>query len=145
MDGINNGTKQHVVVLAATNRPYVLDAALMRPGRFDRLVHVPLPDESARALIFSGQLARMRASTDLDVAVLASRTAGCSGAEVVMVCREASLLAIREVLEAPCDHRSLPCVRLEHFERALQEVSPRIDTATVQFYFDFERGQKGQK
>merc|ERR1712203_1322014 len=107
MDGIGSASaRRHVVVLAATNRPHILDPAIMRPGRFDRLVHVPLPDLPAREAIFRGQLGKMRVVpvTDggPDPKSLASRTHGCSGAEVVMACREAALLAIRDALEKDC-------------------------------------------
>lgn len=170
MDGVTaaGGARRHVVVLAATNRPHILDPALLRPGRFDRLVHVPLPDEAARTEIFRSQLARMRVQAggnesqaagpegkglSLDPASLASRTEGCSGAEVVAVCREAAMLAIREALEstvagANCTEDatrsdpgedSLPCARPEHFERALSDVRPRIDPATVRFYEEFDK------
>mmetsp|Transcript_99148 Transcript_99148/g.300953 ORF Transcript_99148/g.300953 Transcript_99148/m.300953 type:complete len:723 (-) Transcript_99148:137-2305(-) len=145
MDGVSaTGARRHVVVLAATNRPHVLDPALLRPGRFDRLVHVPLPDEAARAEIFRGQLARMCVAEGLDVAALAARTAGCSGAEVVMVCREASLLAIRETLEestgSSCEaSSSWPRAQQAHFEHALLAVRPRVDAQTVRFYEEFEQ------
>merc|ERR1712129_660955 len=117
-------------VLAATNRPHILDPALLRPGRFDRLVHVPLPDEPARTAIFQRQLAKMKVDAGVDCATLAARTGGCSGAEVVMVCREAALLAIRESLDASRAAGGAvasPCAQQRHFEHALDVVRPRID------------------
>jgi len=153
MDGIGaTGSKRHVVVLAATNRPHVLDAALMRPGRFDRLVHVPLPDEPARTAIFKSQIAKMRVAADVDAAALALRTEWCSGAEVVMVCREAAMLAIRSVLDAskkattnasnPGVSSMSPCANQEDFDKALATVRPRIDREMVRFYEEFERKSK---
>jgi len=143
MDGIGVvSARRHVVVLAATNRPHALDPALLRPGRFDRLVHVPLPDEPARKAIFRGQLARMRVSHDLDPQALASRTQGCSGAEAVMVCREAALLAIREAVDSDVSahpREGLPCAQQAHFDRVLASTRPRIDAQTVRLYEDFER------
>eukprot|EP00747_Dinoflagellata_sp_TGD_P117168 gnl/TRDRNA2_/TRDRNA2_172550_c0_seq2.p1 gnl/TRDRNA2_/TRDRNA2_172550_c0~~gnl/TRDRNA2_/TRDRNA2_172550_c0_seq2.p1 ORF type:complete len:256 (-),score=39.23 gnl/TRDRNA2_/TRDRNA2_172550_c0_seq2:281-1048(-) len=150
MDGIGSSAAQrHIVVLAATNRPHVLDAALLRPGRFDRLVHVPLPDQPAREAIFRRQLDRMHLGAGIDSAVLAKQTAGCSGAEVVMICREAALLAIRRSLAvARCvsaegaatnDRIAGPSAELEDFERALGVVQPRIDAESVRFYEEFER------
>ena len=145
MDGIGS-TGRHVVVLAATNRPQALDSALTRPGRFDRLVHVPLPDEAARMAIFERQLARMRfsfhelpASQVSPAKLLASHTAGYSGAEVVMVCREAALLAIRASI---AEKGALPCATATHFNQALQTVKPRITAETVRFYQDFERSMQ---
>lgn len=141
MDGIGaataGSTTRHVVVLGATNRPQALDSALVRPGRFDRLVHVPLPDGDARLAIFERQLSRMRAAPEVLASSLVQQTAGYSGAEVVMVCREAALLAIREALGA--EKEAEPCATPAHFERALQTVKPRITPETARFYEDFER------
>lgn len=144
MDGVSAaGARRHVVVLAATNRPHVLDAALMRPGRFDRLVHVPLPDAAAREAVFRGQLARMKVADAPEFSELVRRTEGCSGAEVVMACREAALLAIREAVAAAAGDDGVaaaaPAVSREHLERAIAAVRPRISPETVQFYVDFER------
>ena len=138
MDGIGVTKKRHVVVLAATNRPQALDAALTRPGRFDRLVHVPLPDQAAREAIFQRQLSRMQVSLDIEATFLASQTAGYSGAEVVMVCREAALLAIRKAI-ADGEGAKAPCATLADFNCALRAVQPRITTEMAQFYEDFER------
>eukprot|EP00927_Polykrikos_kofoidii_P070229 TRINITY_DN6625_c0_g6_i1.p1 TRINITY_DN6625_c0_g6~~TRINITY_DN6625_c0_g6_i1.p1 ORF type:complete len:812 (+),score=140.23 TRINITY_DN6625_c0_g6_i1:100-2535(+) len=154
MDGIGSSAgsgdisaRRHVVVLAATNRPQVLDAALMRPGRFDRLVHVPLPDHSARTAILRGQLARMRISDGIDISALSTRTEWCSGAEVVMVCREAAMMCIRDALEkaegSDCGDHAVaggcgPSAGVDHFEKALMLVRPRIDRDTIRFYEEFE-------
>lgn len=155
MDGIGSAASQrHVVVLAATNRPHVLDTALLRPGRFDRLVHVPLPDEAARTAIFQRQLSKMIVEDTVDATVLSSHASGRSGAEVVMICREAAMLAIREALQRRrgagagvvteefgssdvCVARSVIC-NMEHFQRAIATVMPRIDKSAAQFYHDFE-------
>jgi len=144
MDGIGSASaRRHVVVLAATNRPHVLDPALMRPGRFDRLVHVPLPDAAAREAILRAQLARMRTEEGVDPAALAARMAGCSGAEAVMVCREAALAAIREVLGdgggEGVGPAALPRATRAHFEEALLAVPPRVSAETARFYEEFER------
>ena len=132
MDGC--GSNSRVVLLAATNRPEALDLALTRPGRFDRLVHVPLPDLFARRQIFERQLGRMRLGEAPCAEALAERTEGYSGAEAVMVCREAALRAIR---------RGAPqgAVRAGHadFEEALQVVRPRVSKEAARFYEDFER------
>ncbi|CAK0880764.1 unnamed protein product, partial [Prorocentrum cordatum] len=144
MDGIGSATTaRHVVVLAATNRPHMLDPALLRPGRFDRLVHVPLPDEAAREQIFRRQLGRMAVGPGLDAADLARRAADRTGAEVVMVCREAALLAVREALESAARGvEAAPRALPGHFDRALAAVLPRVDAETVQFYIDFEKRMK---
>ena len=144
MDGIGIAKKRHVVVLAATNRPQALDSALTRPGRFDRLVHVPLPDQAAREAIFQRQLSRMQVSLDTPEvgvsasAFWASQTAGYSGAEVVMVCREAALLAIRKAIADGADAK-VPCATTADFNCALRAVQPRITSEMAHFYEDFER------
>jgi len=143
MDGISaSGGRRHVVVLAATNRPRILDPALLRPGRFDRLVHVPLPDLAARLAIFQVQLARMKVDQHIDIGDLAERTAGCSGAEVVMICREAALFAIREVVrnreKSKEKDGAMVIATCEHFHHALEVVPPRIDDAIVQSFIEFE-------
>ncbi|CAJ1329555.1 unnamed protein product [Effrenium voratum] len=135
MDGV--GGTRHVVVLAATNRPQALDSALTRPGRLDRLVHVPLPDEAARLAILQRQLGRMSADRSL-APQLAQSTAGYSGAEVVMVCREAALRAVREAVESA----DAPKAEAKHFEAALRAVQPRVTPEMAHFYADFERSMQ---
>ncbi|KAL1874537.1 AAA+-type ATPase [Diaporthe australafricana] len=80
---------QDVLVLAATNRPQAMDPALLRPGRFDKLIFVGPPDESARASIFRNWLANRRHTSDIDVVELARVSKGCSGAETVAICEAA--------------------------------------------------------
>lgn len=80
---------QDVLVLAATNRPQAMDPALLRPGRFDKLIFVGPPDESARASIFRNWLANRRHASDIDLEELARASAGCSGAETVAICEAA--------------------------------------------------------
>lgn len=141
MDGVGaTSTRRHVFVLAATNRPHMLDPALTRPGRFDRLVHVPLPDQEAREAVFRGCLSRMKVVAQPDFPDLARRTQGCSGAELVMACREAALKAIRESVEyAEPGIKLEPSIKHEHLENAVAQVRPRISTETAQFYVDFEK------
>lgn len=84
---------QGVLVLAATNRPQALDPALLRPGRFDKLIYVRPPDESARVAIFRKFVATRNAAPDVDIQALASETEGFSGAEVARICSDAGLNA----------------------------------------------------
>ncbi|NPA86719.1 MAG: proteasome-activating nucleotidase [Candidatus Diapherotrites archaeon] len=93
MDGFK--PLEGVVVIAATNRPDVLDPALLRPGRFDRLVYVPLPDAEARKEIFRVHLRRVK-SRDLDLDELAKLTSGFTGADIRAVVTEAGLRAVKE-------------------------------------------------
>lgn len=84
---------QGVLVLAATNRPQALDPALLRPGRFDKLIYVKPPDESARLAIFRKFAATRNAAADVDVDGLAKETDGFSGAEIARICSDAGLNA----------------------------------------------------
>lgn len=93
MDGF--GTNSGVIILAATNRADVLDKALLRAGRFDRQIHVELPDLHERKAIFDVHLRKIKKSEDLDVDFLAKQTPGFSGADIANVCNEAALGAAR--------------------------------------------------
>lgn len=93
MDGF--GTNSGVIILAATNRVDVLDSALLRAGRFDRQIHVDLPDLTERIAIFGVHLRPLRLAEDLDVELLARQTPGFSGADIANVCNEAALIAAR--------------------------------------------------
>ena len=93
MDGF--GTNSGVIILAATNRADVLDSALLRAGRFDRQIHVELPDLQERKEIFGVHLRNIKLSKDVDVDFLAKQTPGFSGADIANVCNEAALIAAR--------------------------------------------------
>ncbi|MES2479802.1 MAG: ATP-dependent zinc metalloprotease FtsH [Bacteroidota bacterium] len=93
MDGFSGETG--IIVLAATNRPDVLDTALLRPGRFDRQISIDLPDAKGREQIFEVHLAPIKKSTALDVKKLAQQTPGFAGADIANVCNEAALIAAR--------------------------------------------------
>lgn len=94
MDGF--GSDETVIILAATNRPDLLDPALTRPGRFDRTIHVDKPDLNGREAIFKVHLKRIVTSDDIDPAMLAKQTPGFAGAEIANVCNEAALQAARK-------------------------------------------------
>ena len=98
MDGF--GTNSGVIILAATNRADVLDAALLRAGRFDRQIHVELPDLQERKEIFGVHLRPLKLDKNLDVDFLAKQTPGFSGADIANVCNEAALIAARNEHES---------------------------------------------
>jgi len=98
MDGFN--TDKGVIIMAATNRPDVLDSALLRPGRFDRQIMIDRPDRMERAEIFKVHTRVLVLHTDVNHEVLASQTPGFAGAEIANVCNEAALLAARQDKEA---------------------------------------------
>ncbi|ULT43861.1 AAA family ATPase [Niabella defluvii] len=93
MDGF--GTDSGIIVLAATNRPDVLDSALLRPGRFDRQISIDKPDLAGREAIFKVHLKEIKTSQNLDIHKLAAQTPGFAGADIANVCNEAALIAAR--------------------------------------------------
>lgn len=101
LDGIE-GLK-NVVIIAATNRIDIIDPAVLRPGRFDYLIELPLPDSTTRKLIFAVHLKNKPVETTADLNFLSQETEGMSGAEIESICRSASMLAIREIVEANPD------------------------------------------
>uniref|UniRef100_A0A667XQD4 non-chaperonin molecular chaperone ATPase n=1 Tax=Myripristis murdjan TaxID=586833 RepID=A0A667XQD4_9TELE len=134
MDGIEQ--LRDVTVLAATNRPDMIDKALMRPGRLDRIVYVPLPDAPTRREIFSLQFRNMPVAKDVCVDDLVTRTDKYSGAEITAVCREAALLALQEDIKA--EH-----IASRHFESALNAVKPRVPDSLIQSYVSYQQRHSG--
>uniref|UniRef100_G1SDE4 ATPase family gene 2 protein homolog A n=1 Tax=Oryctolagus cuniculus TaxID=9986 RepID=G1SDE4_RABIT len=129
MDGVQQ--LKDVTILAATNRPDRIDKALMRPGRIDRLIYVPLPDGATRREIFKLQFHSMPISNEVDLDELVLQTDTYSGAEIIAVCREAALLALEEDIQANC-------VMKRHFTQALSTVTPRIPESLRRFYEEYQ-------
>lgn len=94
MDGV--GAKKNVFVIGATNRPDIIDAALMRPGRLDQLIYIPLPDYESRLSILKSVLRKSPVNKDVDLAFLATQTEKFTGADLTEICQKAAKLAIRE-------------------------------------------------
>ncbi|GJV04588.1 calmodulin-interacting protein 111 isoform X1 [Tanacetum coccineum] len=115
LDGLNQ--RVNVTVIAATNRPDKIDSALLRPGRFDRLVYVGPPNEEDRKEIFSVHLRNMSCSSDVCIEELGRLSEGCTGADISLICREAALAAFQENLDASE-------VRMEHLRTACEQVQP---------------------
>ena len=103
IDGV--GARKNVFVIGATNRPDILDPAVIRPGRLDQLIYLPLPDLKSRLAIFSAQLRKAPLDPSVDLEVLARSTNGFSGADISEVCTTASKLAIREAILAAEDRQ----------------------------------------
>ncbi|KAM3372759.1 hypothetical protein ACQJBY_019569 [Aegilops geniculata] len=97
MDGIN--AKKTVFVIGATNRPDIIDPALLRPGRLDQLIYIPLPDEASRLQIFKSCLRRSPLSRRVSLPDLARSTAGFSGADITEICQRACKLAVRDLIQ----------------------------------------------
>ncbi len=94
MDGFN--ARGNVRIIAATNRPDILDAALLRPGRFDRFIQIPMPDDKARAIILKIHSRKMKLSDDVDFEELADLTDGTNGSDLKAISMEAGMFAVRE-------------------------------------------------
>ncbi|MBY0253228.1 MAG: CDC48 family AAA ATPase [Methylobacterium organophilum] len=133
MDGLEE--LQGVVVMAATNRPNLLDPALLRPGRFDELVYVPVPDAAGRRRILAIHTKGMPLAEDVDLDAVAERTARFTGADLEDLTRRAGLLALRESLEATQ-------VRRTHFEQAARETRPSVTPEMEREYEEMLRTLK---
>ncbi len=135
IDGIER--MENVMIVGATNRPDILDPSLLRPGRFDRMVLVPLPDREARHEIFKVHTKGMPLR-GVNLEDLARRTEGYTGADIESVCREAAIASLREDLEAGY-------VDAKHFDKALNEVQPSVTEEEAKGYDKrFKRG-KGEE
>ncbi len=138
LDGLEE--LKDVVVIAATNRPDMIDPALLRPGRLERHIYIPPPDKKARVEIFKIHLRGKPLADDVNIEELAEKTEGYSGADIEAVCREAGMLAIREVLkpgmtreEAKEAAKKLKIAK-RHFEEALKKVKPSLTKEDVKKY-----------
>jgi transitional endoplasmic reticulum ATPase len=128
MDGIV--TLQDIVVIAATNRPDMVDQAVLRPGRFDRLIYVPEPDEKSRLQIFKIYTKDMPLTKDVDLNQLALMTKYYSGADIESLCREAAMHALRRDVNA----RE---VTMKDFQDAIKEVGPSVTPDMEKWYKSF--------
>jgi AAA family ATPase len=137
MDGIE--TLKGVMVLAATNKPQALDLALLRPGRFDKLLYVAPPDMTGREEILRIRTKKMDISTDVDIAELARLTEGYSGAELVSVCSEACDLVIRKCRETGLDLQ----VHMGDLLGATKVVKKQITPELVKGYEKWAAGVRG--
>ncbi|ADC66306.1 AAA family ATPase, CDC48 subfamily [Ferroglobus placidus DSM 10642] len=133
MDGLEE--LEGVIVIGATNRPDIIDPALLRPGRFDRLVYVRPPDKKSRYAIFKIHTRNMPLAEDVDLEELAELTEGYVGADIEAVCREAVMLALRENINAEK-------VEMRHFYQAIKKIKPSVNEAMLRFYEKFEERVK---
>ncbi|XP_077230377.1 cam interacting protein 111 isoform X2 [Tasmannia lanceolata] len=130
LDGLNQ--RVDVTVIAATNRPDKIDSALLRPGRFDRLLYVGPPNEADREDIFRIHLRKMPCSSDVSIRELAHLTEGYTGADISSVCREAALLALEESLD-------ISEISMVHFKVAIKRVQPSEVKSYQEFSAKFQR------
>lgn len=132
MDGMTN--TKGVVVIAATNRPDILDPALVRAGRFDYIVAIDIPDENTREAIFRVHTKKMPLAKSINLKELAALTEGYTGADIEGVCREAGMILIRE-------KRIDDKIKMDDFHKALQNVKPsttKIDIGRIQKFKEIE-------
>lgn len=144
LDGLEE--LKNVVILAATNRPDMLDEALLRPGRLDRVIYVPPPDSEGRTKIFAVYLSEEGSeeqkvlAADLDIDELVRRTEGFVGADIEALVREAKLAAMREFIITMAGKSeqemkdAIPYVKItrKHFEEAFQKVKPSLDQKSLE-------------
>ena len=136
LDGLE--IMKDIVVIAATNRPDILDTALIRPGRIDRILFVPPPNEEERLEILKIFSKDMPLATNVDLKGLVKMTEGFSGADLETWCREAAMRALRENLRARK-------VSIEHFKESIEEIHPTITPEIVKWYEDFGKKLKRKK
>lgn len=129
IDGVN--VLKNVIIVAATNRPDLIDKALMRPGRLDRIVYVQLPDAETRSEIFRIKLKAIPLSEDVNIKELVIKSEGYSGAEIEAVCKEAALKALEDSFETEK-------ISMIYFHKAFELVKPRTSSDLLQLYHDYE-------
>lgn len=130
MDGLEE--LHDVVVIAATNRPDIMDAALLRPGRFDRIILAKAPDKETRLKIFEVHTKNMPLATDVDLKVLSEKTENYVGADIESICREAAILALRENMDTKQ-------IFQKHFVEAVKKVRPSLTKEIQEIYENLEQ------
>ncbi|CAH8569651.1 unnamed protein product [Schistosoma turkestanicum] len=147
MDGMS--AKKNVFIIGATNRPDIIDGAILRPGRLDQLIYIPLPDEASRVNILKANLRKSPIAKDVDINFLAKATQGFSGADLTEICQRACKQAIRESIEAEiraeCDKKNkpnameddfdpVPEITRRHFEEAMRFARRSVTENDVRKY-----------
>lgn len=154
MDGM--GSKKNVFIIGATNRPDVIDPALMRPGRLDQLIYVPLPDEESRLSILKAQLRKTPVAADVDLGYIAKHTHGFSGADMSYIVQRAVKLAIKDSIAADvqrakeggdvemADEDDKAEVTREYFEEAMRSARRSVSDSDIRRYEMFATQLKNQ-
>ncbi|KXJ20863.1 transitional endoplasmic reticulum ATPase [Exaiptasia diaphana] len=149
MDGMN--VKKNVFIIGATNRPDIIDPAILRPGRLDQLIYIPLPDEASRISILNANLRKSPVGKEVDMVYIAKVTHGFSGADLTEICQRACKLAIRESIETEInrekkraenpdldmeveDEDPVPEIRKDHFEEAMKFARRSVSDNDIRKY-----------
>jgi transitional endoplasmic reticulum ATPase len=157
MDGV--GAKKNVFIIGATNRPDIIDTALMRPGRLDQLIYIPMPDYESRLSILRSILRKSPIAKEVDLPYLASQTDKFTGADLTEICQSACKLAIREEIERDMEHErmkveaaaegmeedddeedeedSMPEILSRHFESAVRQARRSVSDRDLAQYASF--------
>ncbi|CAI8584532.1 unnamed protein product [Vicia faba] len=151
MDGMS--AKKTVFIIGATNRPDIIDPALLRPGRLDQLIYIPLPDEDSRHQIFKACLRKSPISKDVDIRALAKYTQGFSGADITEICQRACKYAIRENIEKDIEKErkrsenpeameedvddEVAEIKAAHFEESMKYARRSVSDADIRKYQAF--------
>lgn len=140
MDGMNQ--KKNVFVMGATNRPGLLDSALMRPGRLDQLVYIPLPDLKSRIKILETKLSKTPLSKDVSIENIAKRTEGMSGADLTEICQRAAKLAIRDSIAMEMENgqdSGINEISMKYFESAMKNARRSVTQQEIAQFEAFAR------
>ncbi|XP_039650925.1 zgc:136908 isoform X2 [Perca fluviatilis] len=148
MDGMSD--KKNVFIIGATNRPDIIDSAILRPGRLDQLIYIPLPDKPSRTAILNANLRKSPVARDVDLDYLSDITDGFSGADLTEICQRACKMAIREAIEAEIkaerqrqtrpgipmdeDFDPVPEIRKDHFEEAMRFARRSVSDNDIRKY-----------
>ena len=153
IDGIGSG--KTLFIIGATNRPDILDPGIMRPGRLDQLIYIPLPDYESRVSIFKANLRKSPVADDVTFELLAEVTDGFSGADITEICQRAAKNAIRESITAEIERQRrveageltqeeadalpdpIPCITRAHFEDSMSKARRSVTPDVVQQYDEF--------
>ncbi|MCX8197409.1 MAG: AAA family ATPase [Candidatus Micrarchaeota archaeon] len=143
LDGFKG--KKNVITIGATNVPDQLDPALMRPGRFDKIIYMPLPDFEARKAIFKVHLKKLPVAPDIDFDKLASMTERYSGADIKNICTEASREAAREAIKSDV----VVPISMKHLTLMIKRIKPSVSLDMLESYnkfrMDYERRSRAEE
>jgi len=147
-------------VIGATNRPDILDPGIMRPGRLDQLIYIPLPDSDSRVSIFKANLRKSPVSDDINIDQLADATDGFSGADITEICQRAAKNAIRDSITAGIERQKrveagemtqeetdalpdpVPAITKTHFETSMSKARRSVGPEIMAQYDEFTAKQK---